>query len=999
VTTLKRALAAAAAVALTTSLAVAAGGGVAHAQDDGELIVNGDFSAGTAPWWWTGNLAPEVVDGQLCAEVPGGTVNPWDAIIGQDNLLVQAGQNYLLRVTASASRPVTVRALVQRPVDPFPTQLDERPLLGPEPTTVEFAFTSTADWQDAQVAFQVGGQAEPWTFCLDAVSLRGEVEHLVNGDFADGTAPWWWTGNLAPEVVDGQLCTEVPGGTVNPWDAIIGQDNLVLQTGENYRFTVTATASRPVTVRALVQRPVDPFPTQLDERPLLGPEPTTAEFAFTSTADWQDAQVAFQVGGQAEPWTFCLDRVSLTSGAAPPDFTPETGPRVRVNQVGYLPDGPKAATVVTEATEPLTWELRDAAGAVVAGGLTEPFGLDETSGQTVHTLDFSEVTATGDGFTVTADGETSYPFRIAADIYDQLRLDSLAFYYPQRSGIEILDELAPGYGRPAGHVQVAPNQGDLAVPCFQATCDYTLDVSGGWYDAGDHGKYVVNGGISAAQVMSVWERANLAPTGNPAVLGDGSLAIPERDNGVPDVLDEARWEIEFLLSMQVPAGEPLAGMAHHKIHDEAWTGLPLLPHQDPEARFLHPPSTAATLNLAAVGAQCARLFAPYDRPFAKRCLKAAETAWKAAVANPDRLALAENQGGGGYTDDVVEDEFYWAAAELYLTTGKRRYERAVLDSPMHTGDIFRPEGFDWRWTAPLGRLQLATVPNDLPGLAQVRQSVVDAAEEYLATLQAHPYGLPYAPTSGRFDWGSNNLVLNNMAVMATAYDLTGDDRFRDGVLTGINYILGRNALNQSYVTGYGTVASQNQHSRWYANQLNPDLPNPPVGTLAGGPNSFIQDPVAQQRLQGCAPQFCYVDHIDSWSTNELTINWNATMAWNASVLADLAAAGSGPAVSCAVEYHATRPVFGLFVGAVVVRNTGDEAVDGWTLDWSFRGGERVLAGLGARVTQAGADVSATHLRWNATIRPGRSAAFGFLGTATGTHPAPAQFTLNGTPCG
>lgn len=735
------------------------------------------------------------------------------------------------------------------------------------------------------------------------------TELIINGDFSEGTAPWWWTGNLAPELADGQLCTVVPGGTVNPWDAIIGQDNLLLQTGESYAFELTGTASRPVTARALVQRPVDPFPTQLDERPLLGPDPQTVEFGFTSTADWTDAQVAFQVGGQAEPWTFCLDRVSLTTGAPPPDFTPETGPRVRVNQVGYLPHGPKQATVVTEATEPLPWRLAGADGTLVAAGLTEPSGLDETSDQTVHTVDFSQVTTVGEGFTLTADGETSYEFAISGEIYQQLRTDALAVYYTNRSGIAIEDALAPGYARPAGHIGVAPNQGDLAVPCFQDTCDYTLDVSGGWYDAGDHGKYVVNGGISAWQLMSIWERAIHAPTGTPEALGDGSLSIPEQSNGVPDVLDEARWQLEFLLSMQVPDGEPLAGMAHHKIHDEFWTGLPLLPHQDPQARFLHPPSTAATLNLAAAGAQCARLFEPYDEAFADRCLTAAEKAWDAAVANPDRLALEENQGGGGYTDDVVADEFYWAAAELYLATRHGQYKKALRRSPMHIGadlaDIFRPEGFDWRWTAPLGRLQLAAVPNHLPGRRAVQLSVLAAAEEYLATLEAHPYGLPYAPRSGMFDWGSNNLVLNNMAVLATAFDLTGNVRYRDGVLTGINYILGRNALNQSYVTGYGTVASENQHSRWYANQLNPDLPHPPDGTLAGGPNSFIQDPVAQQRLQDCPPQFCYIDHIDSWSTNELTINWNSTMAWNASFLADLGD-GAPAAPGCPLPRRGVR---------------------------------------------------------------------------------------------
>jgi endoglucanase len=79
----------------------------------------------------------------------------------------------------------------------------------------------------------------------------------------------------------------------------------------------------------------------------------------------------------------------------------------------------------------------------------------------------------------------------------------------------------------------------------------------------------------------------------------------------------------------------------------------------------------------------------------------------------------------------------------------------------------------------------------------------------------------------------------------------------------------------------------------YAHQLNASLPNPPAGTIAGGPNSGIQDPVAQRLLQGCAPQFCYIDDIESWSTNELTINWNAALSWVASFVADQDDGGRG----------------------------------------------------------------------------------------------------------
>jgi endoglucanase len=254
---------------------------------------------------------------------------------------------------------------------------------------------------------------------------------------------------------------------------------------------------------------------------------------------------------------------------------------------------------VTAATQPVAWQLRKANGGVAASGTSKPQGIDPTSRQNTHLIDFGRATA-GKGYTLVADGETSVPFDIGGDFYLRMRSDSLAFFYHQRSGIAI-DAALVGekYARPAGHLGVAPNQGDTSVPCQPGVCDYRLDVRGGWYDAGDHGKYVVNGGIATYQLLSAFERTATAPTATPGALGDGTLRLPERGNGVPDVLDEARWELEFLLRMQVPAGRPLAGMAHHKVHDSAWTGLPLAPAADPMARELHPPSTAATLNLAA----------------------------------------------------------------------------------------------------------------------------------------------------------------------------------------------------------------------------------------------------------------------------------------------------------------------------------------------------------------------------------------------------------------
>ena len=270
------------------------------------------------------------------------------------------------------------------------------------------------------------------------------TEHIVNGGFGDGSTGWWGSPVIELEVTgDERLCTDIPGGTANPWDVIIGQDGVPLRGGESYTFSFTASGAEARPIRALVQEPVDPWRTELDGRAFLTEEAAAHTFVFTAGADRDDAQVAFQVGGADEAWTLCLDDVSLLDGAEPPVYVPDTGPRVRVNQLGYLPDGPKNATVVTDAADPLPWRLADADGAVVAEGDTAPSGPDATSGQSVHTVDFGGFTEPGEGYTLTADGETSHPFAVSADLYEDLAADALSFYYPQRSGIEVLD----GIGR------------------------------------------------------------------------------------------------------------------------------------------------------------------------------------------------------------------------------------------------------------------------------------------------------------------------------------------------------------------------------------------------------------------------------------------------------------------------------------------------------------------------------------------------------------------------
>lgn len=581
-------------------------------------------------------------------------------------------------------------------------------------------------------------------------------------------------------------------------------------------------------------------------------------------------------------------------GAEAPGPKVDTGSPVRVNQVGYLTHGPKKGTVVTSATKPLKWTLRAADGTKRASGTTTSAGVDPSSRQSVQTFDFSKVTHRGEGYTVTVGGKESEPFTIGDNLYRSLRKDSLAYFYHNRSGVKIdTDLVGSKYARPAGHDKAAPHGGDTRVPYQDGGSEYRRNVSGGWYDAGDQGKYVVNGGISVAQLMSAYERTHTTKGAHAKPLGDGKLRVPEHGNGVPDILDEARWEMDFLMRMHVPKGKPLAGMAFHKMHDKQWTGFPTRPDQDKQQRVLRPPSTAATLNLAATAAQSARLFKPYDADYAARCLQVAKTAWAAAKAHPKMFAGDQDStGGGAYGDSNVSDEFYWAASELFITTGDDAYRKAVLNSPLH-GDVNalfpRGGGLSWSATAGLGALDLATVDSKLTAkqLAAVRKTVTKAADRYVKDSAKSAYGVPYAPMGGKYEWGSNSQVLNNMVVLATAHDLTGKPGYRDAVLRGMDYLLGGNPLNQSYVTGYGERNSHNQHHRFWAHQINRKLPNPAPGTLAGGPNSGLQDPVAQQKLKGCAPAMCYTDDIMAFSVNEITINWNAPLAWISSYVDDL----------------------------------------------------------------------------------------------------------------
>jgi endoglucanase len=725
---------------------------------------------------------------------------------------------------------------------------------------------------------------------------RGDL--LKRSHFGDGHSLPWMSLYIEPArggaaVQKGAMCLQVASAGKQPWDVQLRHREMTIRRGHTYTVAFTAWASAATQVRAKVGMSGAPYREYYAYDGIdLGPTPTKIEQTFTAEeADDPTAELAFHLGGDLSatvPITVCFDDLHLVDPqyVAPPPRSEPPVPPVRVSQLGFFANGPKRATWLTAATSPAPFELVDGAGHVLFRGRTQPAGRDPSSGDGVQWLDFSAFRGTGQRLALRVDAAggpaASDPFDVAErGVLAPLAREALRYFYQNRSGVALAQPFTEGaaWERAAGHPT------DAEVPCAaDAGCSYTLDVRGGWYDAGDYGKYVVNGGLSVWLLLNVWELAH-APNA-PALpgLGDGALDIPESGNGTSDLLDEARFELEWMLRMQVPEGQPHAGMAHHKIHDEAWTSLAVLPELTKGVRrSLRPVSTAATLNLAAVAAQAARVFAPIDADFARRCRRAAERAWRAAEAEPALLVTASDRNGGGaYDDDDVTDERYWAAAELFVTTGADRYRSALEASPFRTRVTRRTLGVastvSWQATDALGAISLllgAKVPADLK--ESRKRLIVEAAEAYARDAAAAGFGQPLAGTS--YPWGSNAIIVDNGIVLAYAHWLTGERRFLDGAVAALDYVLGRNALGKSYVSGFGARPLEQPHHRFWSHALDPKFPGPPPGALAGGPNTALEDPYARAALAGCVGQRCYVDNIEAPSLNEVAINWNAALAW------------------------------------------------------------------------------------------------------------------------
>ncbi|MFC5623411.1 glycoside hydrolase family 9 protein [Algoriphagus winogradskyi] len=545
---------------------------------------------------------------------------------------------------------------------------------------------------------------------------------------------------------------------------------------------------------------------------------------------------------------------------------------IRLNQIGFYPNQQKLAVILNheDVEDFVIW---DTAGKniVFEGKLAQTI-KQSFSGNNARIADFSAFTEVGN-YTLVLNGVgKSYSFQIHPQINQELGKASIKAFYFQRAGLELDQSQAGIWARPLGH----PDDQVMIHPSAASGSRKPGDLFSspkGWYDAGDYNKYVVNSGITVGTLLSLYEDY-------PTYFDKLELNIPESGDQIPDLLDEIRWNMEWMLSMQDPAD----GGVYHKLTTAKFEGM-VEPHLAVSQRYFVAKSTTATLDFAAVMAQASRIYKAYFPEESVMYLKAAEKAWSWAKANPDVLykqnelneAFDPDVVTGAYGDNSSGDEWIWAASELFITTHNLTYWEELANADQS----FKLPS--WNQVAWLGYYSLLRHQDHITLLPQewiamLKINLLAAAREQIEGTEETAFNTPMETDSKNFIWGSNAVAANQGILLISAFKQSNERIFLEKALDNLDYILGRNATGYSYVTGFGTKSPMHPHHRLATSR--PDLP-PLPGFMVGGPNPRQQD--------GCNytssfPDESYTDESCSYASNEIAINWNAPFAYLANSL-------------------------------------------------------------------------------------------------------------------
>lgn len=548
---------------------------------------------------------------------------------------------------------------------------------------------------------------------------------------------------------------------------------------------------------------------------------------------------------------------------------------IHLNQVGFYPSQIKIA-VITGAEDD-TFSIIDTNGRTKFKGLLRNEKFWDASEEKARVAEFSSMCDTGTFYLRIKGCSDSYPFVIKPQILEPLVKSSIKSFYFNRAGLKLEPRFAGKWARNAGHpdtaVLIHPAAASENVAAGSKVCSPM-----GWYDAGDFGKYVVNSGITTYTLLAALETF-------PDYFGSLNINIPESSNNLPDILDECMWNVKWMLTMQ----DTFDGGVYHKLTSARFCG-DIMPESDTAARYLLPKSVTATLDFSAVMAQAYRILKKYEKQYpgmARRCLDASLRAWKWARKNPTQF-YEQNLINEKYEPDVVtgeyrertgdgKDELVWAATELYIATKQDSFFNIAYPSGKLSQSLQ-----SWQDVGTLGLFSLYINMNNLTPLIlkdTIIKALKNGAEIFRQECDTNAYQVSMAAKD--YYWGSNAVAANKGVYFVMAYLATGESAFRDAAVNQLDYLLGRNPLGYSFVTGFGVKSSINVHHRA---SIADSVFEPVPGFLSGGPNAAQQDAVHCDYYTSKLPALSYLDMACSYASNEVAINWNAPLVFLAGAI-------------------------------------------------------------------------------------------------------------------
>ncbi len=522
--------------------------------------------------------------------------------------------------------------------------------------------------------------------------------------------------------------------------------------------------------------------------------------------------------------------------------------RIRLNTIGFSPEAQKQATIGAPCEKFRIVRVSDQ-GVVFDGQAGRPLATAVAdTNETVQIIDFSAVTTPGQYRVEISGVGVSATFTIGREIWNQPFEVVTRAMYLWRCGTAVETTFN---GVTFRHGTCHTEDGWLDYVGGEHT---QRKSPGGWHDAGDYNKYVVNAGITVGMMLKAWEQF-------PEQVATDSLGIPESGNKVPDLLDEVRFEAEWLFTMQADDGR-----VYHKVsalNFRFWGS----PDKDDSPRYFASWSTVATADFTAMMAEIARAWRPFDEKFSARCLEAAKKSWAVLQQHPEQVDADQKAFKTGAYAAKDTSHRLWAAVELWEATGEPSYLKEFETRAKEFSYELSRFGPNWGDVQDLAYatylMSSHATERDINSVSILTKNFISRANEIVATSQSHAYRRPMGGESPTWWWGCNGNAASQTLILHLADRLKPNPAYRATALCALDHLFGRNFDGRSYVTGLGALPPIHPHDR----RGEPAWP----GYLVGGSNPDGRS---------------WKDELASYRTNEIAINWNGSLIYAIAAFAE-----------------------------------------------------------------------------------------------------------------